>query len=168
MPDPVEGVWKALHYHQRLAEWYEMTLDVRRVTPEGDDLRGEIVSHFWDGKPDDPKPPPCRQDGLELVVRMPATGKLVNGKIEFGSKTYKIDQVVCGTPALYAPDNFSGKIDPELQEFQSVNNDGYLSVNEPTVFRRVQCVDVPRKPVGRDVRPPAYAPAAKNHGGCSL
>jgi hypothetical protein len=42
-------------------------------------------------------------------------------------------------PILYRPDHFTGTIDPAIQEFQSVNNDGGRAVNDPMVFRRIAC-----------------------------
>jgi hypothetical protein len=41
----------------------------------------------------------------------------------------------------YHPDHFTGTIDPQREEFQSVNNDGGRAVNDPMVFRRIGCVD---------------------------
>jgi hypothetical protein len=164
--DAVEGVWMSLSFSR--GEWYDFTLTIRRTAPESDQLRGDIIAHYWGGTDQDVKPPPCGNDGLELVVKMPAKGKLdPEGRVEFGGTSWTLDRVVCGRPTGYNPDQFAGRIDPAIQEFQSLNNDGGRFVNEPTVFRRVKCLDAPRKQPPAAVKPPAYAPARRSSG-CGL
>ncbi len=90
------------------------------------------------------------------------------GRIQFWGTSWRPEQSFCG-PMLragqYNLDHFSGTIDPTLQEFQSVNNDGGRSVNDPTVFRRVRCLEQP--PVARlSVAPPPFAPP-RRAAGCS-
>jgi len=174
--DPVEGVWMALKYTEGWHEWYEFSLQIHRVDPDKPDLKGEITSHFWRGDKKDEKPPVCRPGSgqFELVVKMPATGTLEatpkGDRVVFGSTSFTIDKVICGGNfGRYNPDNFSGTIDPALQEFQSVNNDGGKSINDPHVFRRVKCFEQPRKDPKLNVKPPAFAPVPKKAtGGCGL
>ena len=98
--------------------------------------------------------------------RMPSKGSIdPQGTVVFGAQTYTIDKVVCGQPGRYNPDNFSGKIDVERQEFQSVNNDGGRAVNDPTVFRRVRCIDAPHRGTAK-ATPPAFAPAKRRAWSC--
>lgn len=171
--DPVEGVWMALKYTEGWHEWYHFELEIHRPDPDKPDLRGEITSHFWRGDRKDEKPPPCRPGNFELIVKMPGTGTLEptpkGDHVVFGSSTFTVEKVICGgNYGRYNPDNFSGTIDPLLQEFQSVNNDGGKSINDPHVFRRVKCFEQPRKDPKLNVKPPAYAPEPKRTGGCSL
>jgi hypothetical protein len=165
--DPVEGMWLAIMYTEQREEWYEYSIDVKRVAPGSNQLKGEMTSHFWHGGAGDQKPPACNPiAGYEAVVKMPnATGSISpKGELLFGATTWRLDKMVCGVSRiLYNPDHFSGTIDPVRQEFQSVNNDGGNAVNEPAVFRRVSCFDSPRK-VGVDVKPPDYAPPKKGCG----
>jgi hypothetical protein len=53
---------------------------------------------------------------------------------------WRLDRMICRRgPFGYNLDNLSGRVDHTRHEFQSVNNDGGRSVNEPMVFRRVRC-----------------------------
>jgi hypothetical protein len=160
-------VWLGLHYGESWGEWYEYTLNVRRIAEGSDALKGEIISHYWYGRSEDSKPPPCKAGGFETIVKMPAaTGKIDGQKIDFGATRYEDDQQLCGPVHGYNPDHFSGTIDASIQEFQSVNNDGGKAVNDPVVFRRVKCFDPPRKDPKKNVAPPAFAPA-KRSASCS-
>jgi len=157
--DNVEGVWVSLRYEENWGEWYEYTLNVRRAQEGSNLLVGDIVSHYWYGRAGDTTPPPCRAGGFETIVKMPAaTGKNEGQAIELGATRYETERDVCGVPHGYNPDHFSGTIDPDRQEFQSVNNDGGKAVNDPVVFRRVKCFDPPRKEPRKNVVPPAFAP----------
>jgi hypothetical protein len=54
-------------------------------------------------------------------------------------------------------------------EFQSVNNDGGRAVNDPVVFRRVQCNDgehLDSEPRIAVAPPPFYPP--EDEGGCGF
>ena len=82
--------------------------------------------------------------------------------MHFGGTSWRLTNVFCGpNPPFpdYNLDQFSGTIDPDLQEFQSVNNDGGVMVNMPTVFRRIQCFDAPPPPRVA-VTPPPFFPKA--------
>ena len=57
----------------------------------------------------------------------------------------------------------SGRIDPEIQEFRSVNNDGGPAVNVPQVFRRIRCFP-PQSNPHVTVDPPPFQPPRT--GGC--
>lgn len=168
-PDKVEGTWAALVYtaHQRM--WYDYTLVIRRSAPDGGSsgaLEGEMTSHFWSGGPTEDKPPTCAPGGHELTVKMPGKGMVdAVGNVVFGSKTYTVDSITCGGPAHYNPDNFSGKIDSAIQEFQSVNNDGGAAVNEPAVFRRIRCRNAPGRTQSK-APPPAFAPPKRSSWRC--
>jgi hypothetical protein len=70
---------------------------------------------------------------------------------------------MCGYQIGYNPDQFSGKVDPTLHEFQALNNDGGSMVNEPSVFRRIGCLDDGRKDT-KNIAPPPFFP--KKTGGC--
>ena len=163
--DAVEGVWMGQVYS--LGQWYIFELSIRRAAPNSDLLRGQILSHFWTGGEEDEKPPACT-DGVELVVKMPARGTVdASGHVEVAGTSYSVEKHICGEAVEYNLDHFEGTIDPSLQEFQSINNDGGRFVNEPTVFRRVQCFDAPRKDPPPELRAPAFAPTEHRASGCS-
>ena len=95
-------------------------------------------------------------------------GTYADGQVAFGSNEFQLTEVICGdfNSVRYYPDNFTGRIDPALQEFQSVNNDGGAAVNEPAVFRRIACYDDEAMQPKGDVKPPPFFPARKSSGGC--
>jgi len=167
--DPVEGVWMSHKFEAHFVptEWYIFTLEIHRKSPGSNELTGTMLSHFWLGGPGDQNPPPCRPGRFEYVVRMPAEGTVTNGdQILFKGLSWRYDAKICGMGAAYNIDKFTGKIDAKIQEFQSVNNDGGRSVNDPMVFRRVKCFDQPSdepnptfRPV--DVQPPPFKPPTK-------
>ena len=169
--DPVEGIWMSHKYSPDYGDWYMFTLKIHRVPGSATELTGEILSHSWNGTPQEEQPPPCRPGLDHWQVFMTARGHAQpGGQIFFGGTAWRPDQAFCGRapgPGMYNLDNFSGTIDPAIQEFQSVNNDGGRSVNDPMVFRRVRCLDNPTPNVPRPtVRPPPIYPEGR--GGCSL
>lgn len=167
--DPIEGVWLSHQYEPRLHQWYIMTLTIHRAAPESEKLTGDIVAHFWDGLQKDEQPPPCTQGRLHAKVKMPATGEYKNGMLNFDGGPWKPEPHPCDPPArriFYNPDNFKGKLDIQLQEFQSVHNDGGVSINVPTVFRRIKCFDQPAPP-RVEVTPPPLEPPKRIKTGCS-
>lgn len=167
-PDRVEGTWLAMVYMGYQRTWYEYTLQIKRSAPAdakgNGPIEGEMISHFWYGGIKEDKPPPCGIGRRELTVKMPAKGTFDEaGNVAFNSSTYTIDNIVCGRAGLYNPDNFTGRIDPKLQEFQSVNNDGGGAVNEPAVFRRIRCLNASEAPSRKSTqaKPPAFSPPKK-------
>ena len=123
--------------------------------------------HYWSGGTRDEKPPGCRPGGQEIFVKQPGKGSLdADGKVDFGASSYTIDRVACGQSSRYNPDHFTGKIDLDRQEFQSVNNDGGRYINDPFVFRRVRCANEPHRGSAK-AAPPAFAPPSKRTFGCS-
>jgi hypothetical protein len=159
--DTVEGTWLSVQYLARARQWYETTLYVRRASAGATDLAGDIYVHYWIGGPGDAHTPPCRPGGFETSVKQPnARGSLEGLAVSFGATTYTIDKVQCGTSTgIYYPDHFSGTIDTAINEFQSVNNDGHVEINEPVVFRRVSCATSPTNGAAPpSAAPPAYEP----------
>lgn len=137
--DPVAGRWEAFKYNSLGADWVRFTLLINRSSDGA--LTGSITSHLWNGTPLDATPPACDFDHFEYLVSMNARGHADGTRITFGASTYSIVSVQCPMPGFgYAPDNFSGVIDPARQEFQSVNNDGSRDINAPYVFRRTGCL----------------------------
>jgi len=168
--DDVAGVWRSHYYFARQAEWYIFTLEIKRVEGKDDALEGTIRSHFWNGRSAEPEPPTCRAGLFRQIVKMPARGQIRDGIVTFGGTSWELETNVCGSRRVsYNADNFSGKIDPEIQEFQSVNNDRGAAVNVPVVFRRVKCPDLPEEPepIAIDVRPPAFQPPTRKSSGCN-
>jgi hypothetical protein len=170
--DPVEGVWKSHKYTPMFGDWYIFTLEVRRREPGSSELVGQIRAEAWNGRPNEEEPPACRPGLWHWSVMMTAVGRTGDdGLIQFGGTSWQNERDFCGIyqPTGYNLDQFSGRIDPALQEFQSVNNDGGRAVNDPTVFRRVRCFDVDDTVESPSVeaRPPAFYPG-RSSGGCGL
>lgn len=165
--DPVEGVWMSHAYYPRYRDWYIFTMEVRRVSAGSPLLTGQILAHSWTGSANESAPPACAPGRDRWEVLMPARGRLLpDGTILFGGVSWRTTAIHCGGgPASYNADQFSGRIDPALQEFQSVDNDGGRSVNEPTVFRRVRCFEPPPVP-HPVVAPPPFNPPTRR-GGCA-
>jgi hypothetical protein len=169
-PDSVEGVWMSHKWDPRFDDWYVFTLRIRRTAPGAATLTGDIQAHYWNGTPQDQQPPPCTPGMHHQIVYMTAMGTAApNGRIEFWGTQWRPDQALCGPPprpGQYNLDHFSGTIDPAILEFQSVNNDGGRSINDPTVFRRVRCLDQPALAPHLNVAPPPFAPPRRTSAGC--
>jgi hypothetical protein len=170
--DEVAGVWRSHSFWPDRGQWYLFTLEIRRLQPESSELEGVIFSDYWHGTSRDQEPPPCGQVLYHYIVRMPAKGSVNGGAVAFGGTSWQLDRAPCGGsgPGRYYPDRFTGTIDPKLQEFQSVNNDGGPAVNVPMVFRRIRCWDgaEPEPPPAINVKAPALGPKSKSKkGGCS-
>ena len=170
--DPVAGYWRSHQFLERDEEWTEFTLEIHRAGgPEESKLVGKIFNQSWQGGKDREQPGECGPDQLFRVrVSLEAQGEEKNGQILFEGTSWKMDEMVCGRfrgEFRYYLDRFTGKIDPDRQEFQSVNNDGGRMVNHPTVFRRVRCfADGP--PPNIVVKPPALYPKDSSSCNCSL
>ncbi len=168
-PDDVEGVWRSHAYNERWGEWNIFTLTVERVEGDATQLRGTIANQAWYGPSTESARGPC-EGRLAYLVSMDAQGALVDGRISFGGVgAWRIDELYCGQDDFgYNLDQFSGAIDPELAEFQSVNNDGGRYINVPTVFRRVACLEGAEEPEPTIALtpPPFYPPAEQTGGGC--
>ncbi len=166
--DPVIGVWKSHKWDPRYADWTIFTLEIRRVPGSANALIGRISNHQWSGTPADEQPAQCQPGAYEWVVSMDAQGTVdTEGRIVFGGiGQWRLDQVLCNEgPWGYNLDNFSGTIDRSINEFQSVNNDGGRAVNDPTVFRRIQCFSPESRPHVA-VEPPPFFPRPPTSG-CS-
>ena len=169
-PDPVAGIWQSHDYDKRFSEWTIFTLEIRRDTEEKGKLVGKILNHSWLGGDTQSEPGPC-EGRLRFKISMDAEGTSNGADIRFhGVGLWRMDAVVCGNwNAGYNLDHFTGTIDPELQEFQSVNNDGGRAVNDPTVFRRVKCFDEgedEEEPSVTVAPPPFYPPEQTGGWGC--
>jgi hypothetical protein len=167
--DPIAGIWKSHSYDQLFVDWTVFTIDIKREAPGVDRFKGTITNHSWEGTPEQTSPPPCT-GGLRYVVSMDAEGTVIDGKIDvWGIGSWRLDEVLCGYWNMgYNLDHFSGQIDPDLMEFQSVNNDGGRAVNDPVVFRRVSChdgEDVAQEP-RIAVAPPPFTPPEEATVGC--
>jgi hypothetical protein len=156
--DPVEGVWRSHQFHESWQEWGIFTLEIRRVPNDPVALTGRIINRSWYGPADQSEPGNCR-GLLDYLVTMSARGEYRDGTVRFGGTGWRLDGIFCGyEPGFaYNLDQFSGVIDPEIQEFQSVNNDGGRYIDVPTVFRRVECFEEQPAP-SIDVQPPPFVP----------
>jgi hypothetical protein len=136
--DPVAGFWEALKYSPFHGNWVHFKLTVRR---EGGSVHGTIISRIWSGGPRDSTPPGCFLGGYDVTASMNAMGATNGINISFGSSHATILLTQCPFNGDYYPDNFSGSIDEQRQEFQSRNNDGAVDFDVPYVFRRTGCLD---------------------------
>lgn len=163
--DPVTGVWRSHQFHEYWQEWGIFTLEIRRDPDHPGLLQGTIVNRSWYAGADQSEPGNC-QGLLDYLVTMPARGSFTDGVVTFTGTSWRLDQVFCGSSAgfAYNLDSFSGTIDPDLQEFQSVNNDGGRYIDVPTVFRRVECFEEGPAP-SIAVEPPPFVPELES--GCA-
>ncbi len=163
--DPIVGIWKSHNYNERERHWTQFTITVERVGGSDSDLKGTIVNHAWDGDETQEQPPTCDRTDRRFVVSMDAMGRVNEGVIEFwGIGEWRLDRMICGLRDFgYNLDHFTGSLDAELQEFQSVNNDGGIAIDEPTVFRRIKCFD-DKEPVA--VETPPFQPPRGPSLGC--
>ncbi|HEU4408655.1 MAG TPA: hypothetical protein VFS43_25565 [Polyangiaceae bacterium] len=138
--DPVAGVWMSSIYDARRSQWYIFTLQMRH---DGGQLSGSIESHFWDGLSRQTRPPSCDETDLHAIVSMPGSGSTDGRRVVFGSSSWRLQRLICGSPGqlAYSPDSFSGTIDAGRNEFKSLASDGQNFINEPMLFRRVRCLD---------------------------
>jgi hypothetical protein len=167
-PDRVEGIWMGQKYAAPYGEWYVYTLRIRRASLGSDALTGDIVARYWTGTANDAHPPACVAGGIDRSVIQPAQGLVANGRVAFGGTSWTPLEARCGGPAppgTYNTDHFTGLIDAVLQEFQSVNNDGGRAVNDPTVFRRIRCLDAHDGAHVTVAAPPFVPP--RRRAGCS-
>ena len=75
--------------------------------------------------------------------------------------------VLAGASLMGVTLSRTGTIDPNLQEFRSLNNDGGSLRNDAAVFRRVLCFEAPPvPPVVPPPPPPPSAPPTSFGGGC--
>ena len=164
--DPIAGVWKSHDYRTDRRMWTEFTIEIRRVADDETALAGTITNHTWDGTEADVQPGPCGIDQLRTVISMDAQGRVEGDDLSFGGVgKWRLDRQVCGDFDYgYNLDHFTGVVDHQIEEFQSVNNDGGVSVNEPTVFRRVRCFDSPVATANPVARPPFQPPRASGCG----
>jgi hypothetical protein len=162
---PVEGTWKAIIFRQNYNTWHEFILEVRAVPGSATDLTGIIKVDTWAGGPEQSEPGPCRLERFKGT--MDGRGSFQEGQVNFGGGPFRLEEMVCGDPRNlnYAPDQFSGRLEPERQEFQAVNNDGNTAVNEPAVFRRISCFDDAPITQADAVKPPPFFPE-RSGGGC--
>ena len=165
--EPVVGVWKSHQHDPRFRDWTVFMLDLRWADADKRALTGTITNHSWEGGAEQEEPAPCSSGNDEWVVSMDGTGHVdPSGQIAFGGVgQWRLDRILCnGGPGGYNLDRFTGVIDIELNEFQSVNNDGGRAVNDPTVFRRVSCHQGPQNPRVVTEPPPFYPKFER--GGC--
>ncbi len=165
--DPVAGQWRAHVFYRHVMQWYVFVLDIERA--EGNELVGSIQAEFWDGSETDPQPPRCDTGVHRGSVFEHATGDAHDLAIRFEATDWR-DEQVCGSLGMgYLLDRFSGTIDPERMEFQSLlNADAPEWRDVPTVFRRVRCSS--SSALDRDgdpkivVAPPPYQPPEGERG----
>lgn len=158
--DPVAGQWRAHVFYRHVQQWYVFVLDIGRAGDE--QLVGTIHVDFWDGGELDAQPPDCRVAPRRGEVFEHASGSLVGLELRFEASDWRDEQVCGSIGGGYLLDRFSGTIDVERMEFQSLlNADAPEWRDVPTVFRRVRCSDgggdEPSEPKVV-VAPPPYEP----------
>ncbi|MCC6523900.1 MAG: hypothetical protein IT373_14675 [Polyangiaceae bacterium] len=169
--DPIEGMWRSHRFDEQFGRWSIFTLEIHRNKGSDTELVGRIAADGWRGGPADQEPGLCGGARLyRYQVSMPAVGSYRDGEVMFRGTSWKLDADVCHNlpPSWgYNADSFTGRIDPAVQEFQSVNNDGGTAVNDPHVFRRVKCFDEEdaARPVEHPyVEPPPFFPPRAGAG----
>jgi hypothetical protein len=167
--DPVAGVWQSHQFNEMYQEWSRFTLTIRRKADDATGLEGEMLNESWYGPNTETVRGPC-VGRLQYLVSLEATGTYVDGRIDFWGTTWKMEEALCGVDGSfgYNLDRFSGQIDPELQEFLSIANDGGRYINVPTVFRRISCNDEVETIPRISVAPPPFYPEEETKQGCGL
>lgn len=168
--DPVTGVWQSHAFNEMYQEWGRFTLTIRRVQDSDTQLEGEIVNESWYGPKSESVRGPC-VGRIQYVVSMHAQGSYVGETVEFHGIDWTMEEALCAIDGSfgYNLDRFTGVIDHDIQEFQSVNNDGGRYVDVPTVFRRVSCDDSEAvEPRVTMAPPPMYPPPSKDEQGCGF
>lgn len=167
--DPVAGVWQSHAFNEMYQEWGRFTLTIRRVEASDTELEGEIVNESWYGPETEVTRGPCL-GRLQYIVSMTAEGTIHDGDVEFHGTSWRMEDALCAVDDSfgYNLDRFSGKIDYEIQEFQSINNDGGRYIDVPTVFRRVSCDDTQDVEPRVTMAPPPFYPPEEQRGGCGL
>jgi hypothetical protein len=159
--NPVEGVWRSLRWYPGNRAWYQFTLEIHQ---QGNGLVGTIEAHSWDTPPTRMEPGPCSLGLDHWVVVQQASGTVNGLHLDFGGTRWAVSQHFCGIrPTGYNLDHFRGVIDTNIQEFQSVNNDGGAQIDEPTVFRRIRCFE-PQSTPHPYVTPPSFQPPNRRWG----
>ncbi|MBL8604854.1 MAG: hypothetical protein JNK72_23200 [Myxococcales bacterium] len=162
--DAVEGEWKALRFYRGYDDWGLFTLLIRRAAPGSSRLIGYIDTEYWDGGARQQTPPACAVGARHYLVRQDGAGSLAGLEVRFAGRNVRLVTEHCpGSFGRYNPDHFSGVIEPAIEEFQSVNNDGGRDLNEPTVFRRVRCLEPPSEP-HPVVEAPHFQPPRRSRG----
>ena len=166
--DPIAGLWQAHVYYAHVQQWYVFELNVDR-DPEGEGLlRGTIRAEFWDGSGERSQPPLCNEPGERRAVFENATGRIDGLALSFDATDWR-DEAICGPiRGHYLLDHFSGTVDLERMEFQSLlNADAPEWRDVPTVFRRVRCAAAnPEQKPRIIMEPPPYQPPERD--GCGL
>ena len=167
--DLVEGYWVSHQYIAADREWTEFTLEIHRKEGDENKLVGKILNQSWEGGAGREQAGKCGpKQAWRFRVSMTAVGTVTGDRIMFRGTSWKLDEMVCGTLDFgYLLDEFTGKIEPDINEFQSVNNDGGRMVNHPTVFRRVRCF-AEGPPPSVKVEPPPIYPKSSSNCGCSM
>lgn len=162
--DPIAGQWRAHVFYRHVMQWYVFVLDIERVGES--ELRGSIQAEFWNGDEGDQQPPDCALGSGRAAVFQHASGEAKALDIRFDATDWRDDRA-CASPQFgYLLDRFSGTIDPERMEFQSLlNADAPQWRDVPTVFRRVGCRGADGDPEPRIVvAPPPFEPPDPEHG----
>lgn len=164
--DPVAGIWRSHDWHEGYEEWALFTLEIRRVDGSATALEGKLINRSWDGPRSASEPPACAGH-LDYEVHMNGRGTYDDGMVRFEGVDWWLERLHCGSSYgfAYNLDRFSGQIDPEIQEFQSLNNDGGRYVNVPTVFRRVECFEESPPPSIEVAIPPLFEESGRS--GCN-
>jgi hypothetical protein len=162
--DPIEGVWRAQRFFPDFEDWGVFTLRVRRTAPGAATLTGTVDTEYWNGPAGSTSAPPCAAGVRHFIVDQDARGRFENGVVDVVSFNVRLRREFCpGSFGAYNPDTFAGRVDPALQEFQAVSNDGGRVINEPTVFRRIGCLDAVVAP-HPFVAPPPLTPPRSARG----
>jgi hypothetical protein len=168
--DPIAGVWRAHVYYAHVQQWYMTRIEIERDAADasGERLVGSIYSEFWDGGPEHTLPPACDGPGNRSAVNERATGHARGVALEVDAIDWR-DAAVCGPTSFgYLLDHFSGTVDIERMEFQSLlNADAPEWQDVPTVFRRIACSQNQPAPEPKiAIAPPPYEPVERE--GCGL
>jgi hypothetical protein len=162
--DPITGTWLSHAFHERFGQWGRFTLVVHRDPDDQERLVGTISNEAWYGPAEEARRGPCKGQ-LQYLVSMDAEGSIRGDEFVFGGVgQWRLDELFCGSLGGYNLDQFAGRVDHQLHEFQTLNNDGGRYVDVPTVFRRIACEESGEEPPRIAVDPPPFYPPPEASG----
>ncbi len=119
---------------------------------------------WWTGGPKDAQAPACAASNHFRSVDEPVQGTFRDGVLDVLATEWATADDSCRPVRGYLVDRFTGRLDPEIQEFQSLlNADAPEWRDVPTVFRRIRCTHQER-PVEPDpivTVPPPFQPPTR-------
>jgi hypothetical protein len=139
--DEIQGVWRSHQYYPNHGQWMRITVRVERVPGSARDLRGSVTTEYWYGDEHDVQPPACTPGEVHRSVTGTLAGFIEGTHLEWWVTDDGVEEAHCGGPMNnYERGRSSGTLDPGHEEFQSTLDTGESWREEPTLYRRIECI----------------------------